>query len=82
MFKKFSKGVLSLFLVIMMGVLTIIEIAIEVLYQIVRLIRRGYKYLTNVILRKIEPVYKNKMELKTCKDVETEDDITYYKIIY
>ena len=80
MLKKVMKGLLSVVLIIVMGVLSVIEIGIELIYQIVRLIKRGYGYLTESILKTIEPIYKGRLTFKTTKD-ET-DEIKFYTFKY
>ena len=61
---KFLKGILSVVLVMVIGILAIIEIGIEVVYQLVKIIRNGYRYITDLILKKIEPIYGNRIAWK------------------
>lgn len=76
------KGLLNVLLVVLMGVLSIIEIGIEVVYQITRLVRRGYGNTMNWILRKIKPIYTGKLQLNIRPKKETDKDIKIYEFHY
>lgn len=83
MFKKIAKGLLSLILTIIMGGLSILEIAIEVVYQIVRLVKRGYGYLLETFLKMVEPIYMGKLRIKIKrKQIKETDDIKFYEFDY
>lgn len=83
MLKKIAKGLLNLFLMVVMGGAAFIEIAFEVLYQIVRLAKRGYGYLLDAFLKKIEPIYNGKMKIKMKrKQIKETDDIKFYEFDY
>lgn len=83
MLKKFGKGLLSLILVIIMAGLSIIEIGIEVVYQIIRLIRRGYGNILDEFLKLLEPIYNNKLRIKfTHRPIKESDDIKILEFNY
>lgn len=83
MFKKIAKGLLSLILTIIIGGLSILEIAIEVVYQIIRLVKRGYGYLLEVFLKMVEPIYIGKLRIKIKrKQIKETDDIKFYEFDY
>lgn len=83
MFKKFAKGLLSLILMIIMGGLAIIEIYIEVVYQIIRLIKRGFDYTLNGLIKLIEPIYNGKLRIKFVhKPAKDSDEIKIYEFDY
>lgn len=68
MLKKFGKGLLTCILIIIAGGLNIIEIGIEIIYQIVYSIKRGYGYMMAKFLKIIPPIVcKDKILLKTKK---------------
>ena len=80
MLKKFAKVLLSVILVLIMGGFSIIEIGIELIYQIVRLIRRGYICLVDAILSYITPFYSGRLQEKICKDEA--EEIKFYTFKY
>ena len=82
MLKRFMKGLLSMVLLVMTGVLSIIEIGIEVTYQLIRLIRRGYCRFTSALVKKIEPLYNGKIKLKVRHEEKTDDEIKIYEFTY
>lgn len=75
------KGLLNVLLVVLMGVLSIVEIGVEVIYIIMRLIRRGYDKAMNWILRKIEPIYTGKVKIKA-RTKETDKDVKILEFHY
>ena len=81
MFEKIFKGLLSGALLLVIGVVAILEIVIEVIYQLVRLFRRGYGYLIEQFLKLIEPIYNGQIHIKPIKKDDT-DDIKIYEINY
>lgn len=83
MLKKFMKGLLSIVLLIIVGGLSIIEIGIEVVYQMIRLIRRGYGRFTAGLIHKIKPLYNGKIKLKVRHEEKTEDgEVKIYEFTY
>lgn len=83
MLKKFGKGLLTLILMVVMAGLSIIEIGIEVVYQIVRLIKRGYVYTLDQFLKLVEPIYNGKLRIKLKrKPIKDSDDIKIYEFDY
>lgn len=76
------KGLLNVLLVVLMGALSIIEIGIEVVYQITRLVRRGYGNAMNWFLRKIKTIYTGKIQLNIRPEKETDKDIKIYEFHY
>lgn len=82
MLKQFGKGLLTVILLIIMGALGIIEIGIEVVYQLVRLIKRGYEYAVNAFLKSIEPIYKGKLKLKFIQKEDKSKSIKIYEFDY
>ena len=55
---KLGKTLLSIPVVIIVGAFAIVEIVFEVVYQLVKLLRRGFKLFTNWFLKRVEPIYK------------------------
>lgn len=82
MLKQFGKGLLTVILLIVMGALGIIEIGIEVVYQLVRLIKRGYEYAVNAFLDYIEPMYRGKLKLKFIQKEDKSKSIKIYEFDY
>lgn len=81
MLNKILKGLLTAVLLVVMGILNIIEIGIELIYQLVRLVRRGFNYLMIRFIDVIKPVYNGKVVRKE-KKIEVEDDIQFYEFEY
>lgn len=81
MLNKILKGLLTAVLLVVMGILNIIEIGIELIYQLVRLVRRGFNYLMIRFIEVIKPVYNGKVVRKE-KKIEVEDDIQFYEFEY
>lgn len=79
---KKGNSLLNLILVVLMGALSIIEIAIEVVYQIVRLIRRAYGVIMNWILRKIKNYYTGNIKFKRISKKDKDDDIQILEFHY
>ena len=77
--KNLLKTLISIPLTIIIGGLAIIEIIFELIYQLVRLLRRVYKLGMNTFLKLVEPIYRGKWKAK----VEDEDkDITILEFNY
>jgi hypothetical protein len=72
---KTLKTLLSIPVVIIVGVFAIIEIAFEVFYQLVKLVRRGFKLFTNAFIKLVEPMYKGGWKAKIKDDVDNEIEI-------
>lgn len=68
MLRRIGKGLLTCILIIVVGGFNIVEIGIEIVYQLIRMFRRGYGYIMRMFLKMIKPLYKDK-EL-----VDTQDD--------
>ena len=77
MLRKLGKGLLTCILIIVMGGLNIVEIGIEVVYQLVRLFRRGFIYAVMQFLKLIKPIYKGKLLLES-----RDDDMVILKFNY
>lgn len=81
MLKKIGKGLLTCILIIVMGGLNIVEIGIEVVYQLVRMFRCGFGCAMMAFLKLIKPFYNGKLlvmsqdeDIKILKfDYETEE---------
>ena len=83
MFKKVLKGLFSFAVLIVMSGAAIVEIGIELSYQIVRLIRRGYGYCLDKFLTLVEPVYNGKLKIKmNRKEIKETDKIKIYEFDY
>lgn len=82
MLKKCAKGLLTVILLIVTGIIGILEIGIEVIYQIVRLCKRGFGYLANEYIRAIEPVYNGKLKLKIKQRNDKTETIKVYEFTY
>ena len=76
--KKSLKTIISVPLTIIIGGLAIIEIGFEVIYQLVKLLRRGYKLASNAFLKLVEPVYKGKWKAK----IDDDKDIVILEFDY
>lgn len=72
---KTLKTLLSIPVVIIVGVLAILEIVFEVVYQLVKLLRRGFKLFTNAFLKLAEPVYKGKWKAQIKENGDKEIEI-------
>ena len=76
--KGFLKGLFSTVMVVVIGLLGMVEILIEVVFQLVRLIKRGYGSLLNGLMRKIEPIYNGKLRLKIQPKEDKDEEIRIY----
>ena len=72
---KTLKTLLSIPVVIIVGVLAILEIVFEVIYQLVKLLRRGFKSFADAYLKMCEPIYKGKWKARIKEDGEDEIEI-------
>lgn len=72
---KTLKTLVSIPVVIIVGVLAILEVGFEVIYQLVKLARRGFKLFTDAFLKLVEPVYKGSWKVKIKEDVENKIEI-------
>ena len=61
---KILKGLLSVVFIMVTGALAVIEIGIEMMYQLMKLIKHGYRYICDQYLKTIEPVYDDKLKWK------------------
>lgn len=83
MFKRLLRGLLTLVLLVVMGLLSTIEIFIEVVHQIVRLFKRGFGYISEEFLKWLASIYKGKPKLKmNRKQVKETNDIRFYEFDY
>lgn len=80
--KKFMKEVFGYVLMLIIALLAVIEIMIEVVFQLVRGIRRGYKKLTIIILKKATAMYREKSKVYYFVSRKTEDDIKIIEFDY
>lgn len=76
--KKFMNGLGTILMLIAMGVLAIVEIIVDVIYFIFRLIRRGYKYLLWVIMQRLRSKGKIKNN-RVIPKAEFDEDIRLYE---
>ena len=67
-------------LLVVFGGLAIIEVAIEVIFQLVGLFRRGYKKLMKLAINKVKPLYQNYP--KKQKFLDEVEDIKIYEFNY
>ena len=72
---KTLKTLVSIPVVIIVGVLAILEIIFEVIYQLARLFRRGFKLFADAFLKMCEPIYKGKWKAKIKEDGDNEIEI-------
>ena len=56
---KLLKGIVTLLSLIIMGALSVIDIAIEIIYQLVRLFKRGYKYMITSYINSVASLCNN-----------------------
>ena len=83
MFSKFLKGLLTLGLLVVMGILSVMEIWLEVVYQIVRLIKRGFGYITGEFVKLIGSLYKGGFKIKVRrKEINETNEIRFYEFDY
>lgn len=83
MLKKFGRGLLTLILMIIMAGLSIIQIGFEVVYQIVRLIKRGYDCALDEFLKLVKPIYNGGLRIRLKrKPIKDSDDIKIYEFDY
>lgn len=64
--KKLLKGIVTLVSLLLVGVLSVIDIAMEIMYQLVKAIRKGYKYMVTSYINMIASL---------CKDDKTWDKL-------
>lgn len=76
---KFLKRLLSVVFVVVIGAMATIEIVNEVIYQIWKLWRNGYKNFEDSVLKWIEPIYDNKLKWKPSKFNDSEEGIRIYE---
>lgn len=76
--KGFLKGLFSTVMVVVIGLLGMVEILIEVVFQLVRLVKRGYGSLLNGLMHKIEPIYNGKLRLKIQPKEDKDEEIRIY----
>lgn len=69
------KTLLSIPVTIIVGVLAILEIVFEVVYQLVKLLRRGFKLFADWFLKMCEPIYKGGWKVKIKEDGDNEIEI-------
>ena len=81
MIKKIGKGLLTLGYLIMGAILGILEIVVEVIFQTVRLGRRGFRYCMNGFIKFSEKVYDGRVKLEPKQRVD-KDTIKYYEFVY
>ncbi len=72
---KLGKTLLSIPVVIIVGVFAILEIVFEMVYQLVKLLRRGFKLFTDAFLKLVEPIYKGTWKAKIKEDGDNEIEI-------
>lgn len=73
---KLVKGLISVVGIVIFGVLSIVEIVIEIIYQLARLLKCGYRYCMNKILKWMRLIYENKPQTK---EIEEKDSIITYE---
>ena len=72
---KILKWFLSMICVVVFGLLAIIETGIEMIYQLVRLIKHGYEGIIDLLLKLVKPVYDDELKTKTeTKEVNNSED--------
>ena len=76
MLHKILKGLLTALLLVFMGVMNVIQIGIELVYQLVRLVRRGFNELMNRFIDKIKPIYNGNVR-RPKEIIEDDNDITF-----
>lgn len=81
MLNKILKGLLTAVLLVIMGAMNIIQIGIELIYQLVRLVRRGFNELMNRFLDSIKPIYQGKVR-QPKEIIEDDNDITFIEFEY
>ncbi len=78
MLHKILKGLLTALLLVFMGVMNVIQIGIELVYQLVRLVRRGFNELMNRFIDRIKPIYNGDGKIRRPKEIiEDDNDITF-----
>ncbi len=75
--KKGLKTLISIPLTFIVGGLAIIEILFEMIYQLVKLLRRGFKLFTNGFLKLIKPVYIGKWKATIKKENREVEIMTF-----
>jgi hypothetical protein len=73
-----KKTLLSIPVTIIVGVLAILEIVFEVVYRLVKLLRRGYKLFADWFLELVKPIYTGKWKAK----IKDENEIQIYTFDY
>lgn len=81
MMNKILKDLFSVGCIFIVGALAIIEIGIETIYQLVRLVKRGYGYFEDCFLKLIAPVYNNRLLWKPGK-FNKSGDLKIYEFNY
>ena len=83
MFKRFMKGLLTLGLLVVMGLLSTVEIFIEVVHQIVRLFKRGFGYISKEFINLVGSLYKGKPKIvMNRRQVKETNEIRFYEFDY
>lgn len=76
--EKIFKGMVTVALLMVMGVFSVIEICIEVTYQFWRLVKSGYRYMMDELLKLVRPIYERKVVV--VKPVHKEEPEIKYEI--
>ena len=76
---KTLRTLISIPLTIIVGGLAIIEIMLEVIYQLVKLVKRAFKLGSNWFLEKIKPIYKGRWKavIKQENDKDEVEIVTF-----
>lgn len=80
--KKFMKEVLAYLLLVVIGLLSVIEIIIDVTYALMRGIRRGYKRATSLLVLAAGKWFNEKKKAYNFVSRKSDDDITYLVFNY
>ena len=63
-----GKTLLSIPATIIVGVFGIVEILFEVIYQVVKLLRRGFKLFSKLVLKLLKPIYVGRWKAQIKED--------------
>lgn len=73
-----GKTLLSIPATIMVGILGIVEILFEVIYQISKLLRRGFKLFSKWVLKLLKPMYVGKWKAQIKEDDKDKIEIVTF----
>lgn len=75
--KNVVKGLISVVGTVVFGALAIIEIVIEIIFQLAYLLKRGYGYCMDTIIKWMKPIFENKPQVK--ENIEEKDSILVHE---